>query len=204
MVNKNDTRRTEWGSGTSDPLEHELNKVLARYAAVEPRAGLHERVLANLRTQPPQAETRWLWPCSVAVAAAVVIVVIALTWRVGRPAHPAIADHPSTTSPSAKEPAAQIVANGRESAVHSPKPAATRTIPHQPHPVVATAANPRLDQFPSPQQLSEQERILANYVAEYPQHAVLIARARMAALQRDEEEEQQDAVAVTEGDSQSR
>jgi hypothetical protein len=50
-----------------------------------------------------------------------------------------------------------------------------------------------LDQFPSPQPLSEQEKILANYVAKYPEHAALIAEARMEALRRDEEERAADA-----------
>ena len=42
---------------------------------------------------------------------------------------------------------------------------------------MVAAGSPKLDQFPSPQPLSEQEKILTNYVAQYPEHAVLIARA---------------------------
>ena len=37
---------------------------------------------------------------------------------------------------------------------------------------------PRLDQFPSPRPLSEQEQMLARYVREFPQEAVLVARAQ--------------------------
>jgi hypothetical protein len=51
------------------------------------------------------------------------------------------------------------------------------------------AINPKLSQFPSPQPLSEQERLLENYVAKYPERAVLLARARLEALQRDQLEE---------------
>ncbi len=54
---------------------------------------------------------------------------------------------------------------------------------------MVAAASPKLDQFPSPQPLSEQEKILTNYVAQYPEHAVLIARARSEDLRRDAEEE---------------
>jgi hypothetical protein len=54
---------------------------------------------------------------------------------------------------------------------------------------VVIAASPKLDQFPSPQPLSKQEKILANYVTEYPEHAALIAEARMEMLRRDQEEE---------------
>jgi hypothetical protein len=53
--------------------------------------------------------------------------------------------------------------------------------------VVATD-NPKLDQFPSPQPLTEQERILASYVALDPEHAALIAEARTEALLREAEE----------------
>ena len=40
------------------------------------------------------------------------------------------------------------------------------------------AANPRLDQFPSPRALSEQEKLLVRYVHEFPEEAVLIAQAQ--------------------------
>jgi len=48
--------------------------------------------------------------------------------------------------------------------------------------------NPRLDQFPSPRPLSEQEKILAMYIDRYPEHAALVAQARMETLRQDEEE----------------
>lgn len=37
-------------------------------------------------------------------------------------------------------------------------------------------AGRKLDQFPSPQPLTEQERLLARYVQDYPQEAVILAR----------------------------
>jgi hypothetical protein len=54
---------------------------------------------------------------------------------------------------------------------------------------VVVSAGPKLQQFPSPQPLSDQEKILANYVSEYPEHAALIAQARMEMSRRDQEEE---------------
>jgi hypothetical protein len=47
------------------------------------------------------------------------------------------------------------------------------------------ASAPKLDVFPSPEPLSEQEKMLAAYVAQHHQQAVLIARARMAELKED-------------------
>jgi hypothetical protein len=49
-------------------------------------------------------------------------------------------------------------------------------------------AIPKLDQFPSPHPLSEQEELLQRYVAENPERAVLVARARMEVQERDLEE----------------
>jgi hypothetical protein len=56
---------------------------------------------------------------------------------------------------------------------------------------IAIAPHPKLGQFPSPQPLSEQEKILQNYVAKYPEQAVLVARARSEELRRDQLEEMQ-------------
>jgi hypothetical protein len=44
--------------------------------------------------------------------------------------------------------------------------------------------------------LSEQEKILESYVANYPEHAALIAQAREDALRRDMAEEMKDAAAA--------
>ena len=45
-----------------------------------------------------------------------------------------------------------------------------------------------MDQFPSPHPLSEQEQILAMYINQDPEHAALIAEARMETLRQDEAE----------------
>jgi hypothetical protein len=52
---------------------------------------------------------------------------------------------------------------------------------------------PKLAQFPSPRPLSEQEKILMSYVAQYPQTAALVAQDRAEALERDLEEEAAEA-----------
>jgi hypothetical protein len=45
---------------------------------------------------------------------------------------------------------------------------------------------PKLEQFPSPHPLSEQEQLLANYIAQYPEHALLVARALADPLRPDQ------------------
>jgi hypothetical protein len=43
-----------------------------------------------------------------------------------------------------------------------------------------------LEQFPTPTPLSDQEKLLARYVQEFPQRAALIARAQTQLRKRDE------------------
>jgi hypothetical protein len=187
----------------NDGLDRALDAALVKYAAVEPRAGLEERILANLRANgSEQASTgrtgwlsQWQWNAVAIAVAAVVIVAIALAVRSGSPARPVIANHPSTTQPG-PTPTPQVE-NHNASAVSprtiTPRKAAPlrRTVPHPAQTVVA--ANPKLDQFPSPQPLSEQEKILESYAAKYPEQAALIAQARMKVLREDELEEMREA-----------
>jgi hypothetical protein len=55
------------------------------------------------------------------------------------------------------------------------------------------AGTPKLDLFPSPHPLSKQEKILASYIAQFRDEAVMVARARTEALRKDREEEMREA-----------
>jgi len=153
-----------------DELDSALDVALAKYAAVEPRPGLEDRVLANLRAEQSRAPERawWRWGLAGALAT-VVVVALALAWRSGKPDPPVIANHPSTAAPSVKQSGMQAGSNG--GAIPSAPVRRSR-------PKVQMAVNPKLDQFPSPQPLSEQEKLLLRYVHEFPQEAVLIAKAQ--------------------------
>ncbi len=189
MTDRDDKRVDADWQHENDALGRELDEALAKYAAVEPRAGLEDRVLANLRAERAKNPYRAWWPWSVATAlAAVLVVVAALAWRPGKPPHSVIANHPPSTVQSTQEPGKQFVSNGGANRTRPQRPGTARKRVQQVSPLVV-AALPKLDQFPSPQPLSEQEKILANYVAEYPEHAVLLARARSEALRRDQLEE---------------
>jgi hypothetical protein len=169
-----------------DHFDRELDAVLARYAAAEPRAGLEEGVLANLRAQPMQGPNRAWWQWSLAALTAVAIVALALTWKT-LPAQREAGSHAPTTKEAPKTPAIQVAsASSRISARtnHASLPSAR---PHHSLPAAA-AALPKLDQFPSPEPLTEQEKMLAGYIYQYPKDAALIAEARMESLRLDEEE----------------
>jgi hypothetical protein len=181
--------RTEW-SGDRNELDRELDAALAKYAALEPRPGLEDRVLANLKAERGKVHERGWWRWSaVAALAAMVLLAVALAWRWGRPSPEIVRHRPSSTTQGAQPPKTQIATNTKENGIRSQRPRpAQKNIGHRNgHPEVV-AAYPKLDQFPSPQPLSEQEKILADYVAQYPDQAALIAEARSEALRRDEEE----------------
>lgn len=170
-----------------DQFDRMLDAALAKYAAVEPRIGLEERVLAKLHAEQAQAPSNagWRWWRWTATAVAAGIVVVMFAWRSGVPSHPAIANRPSITAPGAQATTTPFALNGNEKPTHlrtHPTPTAERSV--HANPAVAAAA-PRLDVFPSPQPLSEQEKILANYVAHFHDQAVLIARVTNEELKRD-------------------
>src|SRR5215472_2559365 len=84
-----------------DELDRLLDAALASYANVDPRPGLDERILANLRSEHPVAHAWWYWGLATALAA--ILVVLALGLRSGR-LHPAVANHPIADRPISNRP----------------------------------------------------------------------------------------------------
>jgi hypothetical protein len=169
-----------------DPLNPVLDAALARYAAVEPRAGLEERVLANLRTEPSPVtgRARWRWGLAGAPAA-IAIVAMALAWRAGRSAHLPMANYSTTTeqirrpaNPPAAAASERLVGNTPTRATHSGATIAVRRA--APRAQAVAQADPKLDVFPSPQPLSEEELALAQYVLNFPTDAKQVAQAQAA------------------------
>lgn len=191
-------RQTRGHRGSENAeLDRVLDAALARYAAVEPRPGLEERVLAHLRTAP---EARgWmagkLWAVAgFAVAAIVVVIALTMTWRMARLSHPTIANQPSHSSAPAqaqRQPKTQVATNpSSDQHSHASHPARKLTSLRADVQPVAIAVEklPRLDQFPSPEPLNEQEKLLADYVEQNPERAVFLAEAHMSALRQEAEE----------------
>jgi hypothetical protein len=166
--------------GKQDELDRSLDAALAKYAAAEPRVGIESRVLANLRIERKRLTkpTWWRWS-AIAALAAVMVVVLALASRSDNRFHPVVADHLPIRTPSVEQPGPQVAAKTGANNVHPPASSpAIRQVTHRSRHKVVEPGNPKLDQFPSRQQLSEQELALARYVSEFPQEATLIARAQ--------------------------
>jgi hypothetical protein len=86
-------------SRSYDALDRELDAALAEYGAVEPRAGLEQRVLTNLQAEREKIASRtwWGWPVTVALAAAVTIAVgVSLMWRPAKTSPVVSLDRPPT------------------------------------------------------------------------------------------------------------
>ena len=163
-----------------DELDRVLDAALAKYAAAQPRQGLEERVLANLRAERAQVANRAWWGWGVmALTAAIVIVAITFAWRSGERPHPLVADRLPIRTPSVERPGPRVAEKTGANNVHPQASSpAIRPTTHRVRHKVGEPGNPKLDQFPSRQQLSKQELALARYVSEFPQEATLIARAQ--------------------------
>lgn len=161
----------------SDDLGRALDAALAKYAAVEARAGLEERILANLRAEQARAEPRAWWRWGFAAAATVLVIAAVLAWKTAWPAHPAIVNRPPMEVARPPKQAPGIAKGGGEmTTTHAP---AVRKHTPKPNPVTV-AATPKLDVFPSPRPLSEEELALAQYVRNFPTDAKLVAQAQAA------------------------
>ena len=165
----------------TDGLDRLLDAALKQYAAVQPREGLEGRILAELRSQSAERASHgwWRW-FTAAVAVAALAVIITMTLRPHAKPQPRVAQHPSASLPAPK-----LTATSRPTkAVQRPK----RRLQAAADTQVAKAL-PKLDQFPSPQPLSEQEKLLASYVTVYPKQAAFLARLRTEELERERIEE---------------
>jgi hypothetical protein len=185
-MNQQDPER--WRGLKNDAFDRQLDAVLSKLATVEPNAGLEDRIFANLRIRQKETTKRswWRWP-AVAALAAVIVVTVSLVWRSGKPTPVITTQHPLVTTQTREHAGAQVANKGVSGPIPPHETGSQRTL--KPYavspPVVVVVHAPKLDQFPSPQPLSEQEKILAGYVTEHRRQAILVARARMAELRKD-------------------
>lgn len=159
-----------------DELDLILDNALAKYAAVEPRSGLEERILSHLNSPGTIATGVAWWRWAGTFAAAFVVMILVL-WGVEKYNPQRMARRPAG---SQEQTPSQVVTN------HAPvipvrpiAPVRVRTArKHTSTQPVVVAAGPKLDQFPSPQPLSEEELALARYVHSFPKEATMIAQTQ--------------------------
>jgi len=171
-------------------LDNWLEEALQQRATVEPRPGLEGRILVRLRAESNRMPAlAWHWrPVWFGLAAAVLLgTSLFLVWRSGTGSHRTTEVRPFARRDGLRTPESVEVSNpARAQAKRPPKrasaPAAVaRVVPRA----------PRLPQFPSPQPLSEQEKMLARYASQFPREAVLIALDQDELAKREDVEMQQ-------------
>jgi hypothetical protein len=164
-------------SRDNDQMDQWLEGALGKYGKAEPRAGLEGRILANLAAERQRLALRWRW--GFALAGALAICGALAFWR-GSSSHstnktPAIQApvEQSKESHLAKETQGQVLgtlpiksAAAKRHGVKKIKKIKT----------IELANEPRLEQFPSRRPLSEQEKMLMEFVRNSPQDAVLVAQ----------------------------
>lgn len=162
---------------SQDNLDRLLDAALSKYAAVEPRVGLEERVLAHLNAEQSNASTTTWWRWGLAGAVAVVAIVAILTWKPSKTPQRVIANFPPITNQAPFNPAAKdSIEDGNKFSAKKPMP--TRK-PAVQRPLTATMVTaPKLDVFPSPHPLSAEELALARYVRNFPADAKVVAEAQ--------------------------
>jgi len=165
-------------SRDKDRLDEWLEIALPQYGRAEPRVGLENRVLANLAVQRASASAvrRWWWILGTAAASAAVAIVL---WLGSGPKDPSkSAANFTTNAASTGQPKAAATARSTVRQKHLGAPVRRTS---QRTNTVELARSPKLSQFPSPQPLSDQERLLARYVRDFPQEAAIVAQAQTRA-----------------------
>jgi hypothetical protein len=146
--------------------EEWLDAALRARADCEPRAGLEDRLLARLASEPPRKALAW-WPTVAASVAIVVIAIALMTMRQGQPNQslPINAASPRIGSASdggaARNPAVTAV---NKAATKLPSRSTHRTETREPINRKAERL-PMLATFPAPRPETQQERMLARLSA---------------------------------------
>ena len=158
----------------SKQIEAWIDGALQQYGEADPRAGLENRILASVRAERERAMaqgSRW-WPVLAVVTAIVVAGVGIFLARVNHGERLAKQNAVLTVERPSEPPRPPVT--GASETAHKPHRAG-RTVAWR---VPANVTNTRMDRFPSPQPLSEQEILLARYIEQFPREATLMARAQ--------------------------
>jgi len=148
-----------------------LDASLKHYRSEDPRAGLENRILANVRAAGHAARPRGTWVWAIAASAAIVMIAAAAAYVSRR--QPATVQVPTPFAatkpvPAPKRPQALT----SQSEASKPVTLARQTSPAQralPGTVRQVAGKTRRpEQFPTPAPLSEEEKLLLAYASQVP------------------------------------
>jgi hypothetical protein len=162
-----------------------LDAVIEQYGRAEPDSGLEDRVLRRL-CAVPEKRVRWQGWAVWATAAVALTALTFLMLRKPNQKSAAVMEH--LPAIGLREDNASKNDTARSTAPES-FPAAVSSIvgvpPRERQTSHKIATPPKLEQFPSPEPLSEQEKILIDYARNFGQEAVLVARAQTELSKRE-------------------
>jgi hypothetical protein len=141
-------------------LDEMLDSLLANYSSAEPRPGFETKILATVRSQRQKRKLTLGWIFAGGLATGSAVIAIALSQRMTLPEPPAIITA-KTSVPTIVRRATEAVRSTRRT-----KPSA----PQVPAPVVAEV---KQEVFPSPTPLTEQEKLLLQYLRKTPREEVV-------------------------------
>ena len=164
-------------------LDEWLDTALPQYGQAEPRLGLENRVLARVRAEQERmaARKRQWWPVLAAVSAILVIALGVVLASLKSYLSPIAQRNSAPVEQKASQPNQAKYSHIQEASARTIRAGIPRSHPFH----LGGSARGRLEQFPSPQPLSEQEAILARYVEQFPQHAGLMAQAQTQLTQEE-------------------
>lgn len=146
-----------------------LEASLSHYSSVTPRAGLEGRVLAHSRAAQ-ERRVRFLWAGWLAAgvtAALIVMGVLSLAHRLTIPSPPKAAEVVKPMLPTGPRPSPVMVPTVRAHALLQVSKGQIR----QANPISASVES-RLPVFPSPSPMTDQEKLLVQYVHTTPAEAL--------------------------------
>jgi hypothetical protein len=159
-------------SRDNDTVERYLDRALAAYGDDEPRPGLDQRVMAHLRAAPERG-VRWLWLPVPAVLALVAWAALSLSLsRSPKPAEVTTTARNEVQNPPAPVRQPQIQ---KTALANSTNPRPPRVRGHGLSAAELRKKLPKLPVFPSPQPLSEPERLLLALGQSHPEELRQIA-----------------------------
>lgn len=163
-------------------VERQLHSALAQFANAEPRPGLEMRVLAGLQAERSRVRRqRRSWQLAGAFCFAAVV--LAMIWA---------RSNTQKTGPTARLAPSTSQQTGAvqrtEPVLRAPVQGTSRRAQDRVKTAAKPSEPPKLDQFPSPAPLTKQEQLLAQYVRQFPDRAVLVARAQSELRKQDEQD----------------
>jgi len=153
-----------------------LDAALTNYRSAEPRPGLEQRILASARARRQRALwVGWAWRLGAAAAVLAIAVAVyridshhrpALTPRIAEirePAAPGVVSPPVTATPLGPS------RTSRRSTLRSMQP----RNPSAGREGRVASSEPRMDVFPTPRPVTEQEQLLLRFIQEAPKPVLL-------------------------------